>query len=156
MFKFFQILISLVAITLLSACAPKINPIDALPETTWQAFYVKGSKNLKKPDDAHIHFDENLELKIFGGNCPVNASVNLTRKKFKRCQCNLKIELKPLVLDCLTDKQKEKDFSEFQNLFIKNIASADTIRLDANRLEFIKDKKIVVELKRIPTPMRKH
>lgn len=150
--RVFLTIINLFIAVFLSACSPKVNPIDALPETTWQPIYVKGASNLKIPnkEKLYIYFDENLGLKIMGGIQPIKANITLSRKKFRKCLCDLKIELKSHIqLDKLNAIENEK-FSEFQNLFVKDLTSANTIRLNANKLEFLNGKKLLVEFKRIP------
>ncbi len=155
--KIFQIATAFVFALFACACAPKTNPVETLPETTWQPVYVKGASNLKiSKDKVYIHFEKNLELEIMGGAYPVKSDIELSRKKIRRSECHFKAVLKhhPTVPSAI--KNTESEFLEFQNLFIKDLLSADTIRLNANKLEFLNGRKLQVELKRIPNFLGKN
>ncbi len=154
--KIFHIATAFVFAFFACACAPKTNPVETLPETTWQPVYVKGASNLKiSKDKIYIHFEKNLELEIMGGAYPVKSDTELSRKKLKRSECHFKATLKPIAVSPQT-KNTKSEFLEFQNLFIKDLLSADAIRVNANKLEFLKGKKLQVELKRIPNNLGKN
>ncbi|MBO6102973.1 MAG: META domain-containing protein [Opitutales bacterium] len=144
----------LLASTVLLAfgCSPKINPIAGIKNTSWEPMYVANTKGLKIPSDAkrpaRLNFDKNLNITGFDGVNEFSASCALKRKPIRRSECKI------CVSEIACSKASE-DFADYEKVFLDDIKNADAIRLSANKLEFLKGRKLLIEFKRVPHELKR-
>lgn len=145
--KFFNYcLFALFNALFLCGCTPKINPIAEIKGTAWTPTFIANAKGIDLPNNpkkpVYIQFDKDLKISGFSGVNNLMSSCELKRKPIRRTEC--KIQLAPIA-----STKMMGEFMNFESLFLEQLASADSIRLSANKLEFLKGRKLLIEFKRI-------
>lgn len=142
-----------IAVILCSCGAPKTNPVELLRDTTWSPMYLKDTKNIKIPTDQNhpvfIHFAKDFKI---NGNAGVNnffGKCTLKRKKIRRSECRVKWSE-------MGATKMAGAYDQYENKFLQALNETDSVRLSANRLEFLKGRKLLIEFKRIPNFNQKH
>ena len=130
-----------------SCSAPKNNPEQLVRDTTWTPMFVLGTKNVKIPNDENkpvfIYISKDHKISGMSGVNRFFGSCELKRKKLRRSECKVSWSE-------IGSTRMAGEFLEYESKFLQALKSADTLRLSANHLEFLKDRKLLIELKRIP------
>lgn len=133
---------------LLCACAPNFDPVSEIPDTTWTPIYTEGAmKGVEIPDDPNnpvfIHFGKDLKVNGMAGVNNFFGACELSKETAGRSEC--KVRWSPLGTTRMAGP-----YLEYESKFLKDIRETDSIRMSANKLEFLKGRKLLVEFKRIP------
>lgn len=144
----FTVLLSTILLLILTSCgAPKTNPVELIRDTTWAPMFVRDTKGIKIPNEQNnpvfIHFSKDYNVNGMSGVNTFFGSCQLKRKKIRRSECIVKWS--PIGLTKMAGP-----FMEYEDKFIQAINETDAVRLSANRLEFLKGRKLLIEFKRIP------
>lgn len=138
---------ALLLIFTVSCSAPKNNPAQLVRDTTWTPMFVLGTKNVKIPNDekkpVFIHISKDYKISGMSGVNRFFSSFTLERKKLRRSECKVSWSE-------IASTRMAGEFLEYESKFLQALKSADTLRLSANHLEFLKGRKLLIELKRIP------